>query len=442
MYNYKKLFLFNEKQNEGDFNMSISGERAFSLLQKIGFIRCSGTAEELQAAHILLDELKSLGLECTLEAFKVHNYTIKKATLEVLEPYQQTYEVTGLGLSGNTPADGLVADFKYIQQASDMDLLDAKGKVVLLNGGLTVEVYERLFKAGVAGIIAYSGTVIDDPALTDLQVRAIRAKHLEVGQIPGVTLRASDAFDMVKNKATKVRMVLEQDDYEVDSHNVYATLQGTDYPEEEIAFMGHYDSVPFSTGVYDNGAGSVILMELVRHYLAHPPKRTLRFMWFGSEEKGLLGSKAYVATAEEDALKAIKLGINVDVAGPIMGEDRAIVTADNSLCTYIEYLAKEVGFSIAVKQDTYSSDSIPFANKGIPCVNFCRFGSPGCAMIHSRYDILDYLSGESLENTARFVQTFSDRVINAPLFPVEQKMPANMVEAVDKYLQKKKSDTK
>ncbi|MEG0387469.1 MAG: hypothetical protein RR582_03950, partial [Niameybacter sp.] len=66
----------------------------------------------------------------------------------------------------------------------------------------------------------------------------------------------------------------------------------------------------------------------------------------------------------------------------------------------------------------------------------------GCAMIHSRYDILDYLSGESLENTARFVQTFSDRVINAPLFPVEQKMPANMVEAVDKYLQKKKSDTK
>ncbi|WP_053984588.1 M28 family metallopeptidase [Niameybacter massiliensis] len=420
--------------------MSICGNRAFELLQKIGFIRCSGTDEELKAAHILLNELKSIGVEGTLEAFKVHNYTIKKATLEVLEPYQKTYEVTGLGLSGNTPSEGLVTEFKYVQQATDVDLLDVKGKVVLLNTHLSLETYERLIKAEVAGVITYSGTIIDDPELTDLQLRAIRAKHLELGQIPGVTLRAIDAFDMVKNKATKVRMVLEQDDYEVDSHNVYATIPGTDYPEQEIAFMGHYDSVPFSTGVYDNGAGSVILMELVRHYLAHPPKRTLRFMWFGSEEKGLLGSKAYVANSNEETLKAIKLGINVDVAGPIMGEDRAIVTADNSLCHYIDYLAKEVGFAISVKQDTYSSDSIPFADKGIPCVNFCRFGSPGCAMIHSRYDIIDYLSGESLENTARFVQTFSDRVINSPVFPVEQKMPQNMIEAVDKYLQKKKEE--
>ena len=333
-----------------------------------------------------------------------------------------------------------MTEFKYVQQATDVDLLDVKGKVVLLNTHLSLETYERLIKAEVAGVITYSGTIIDDPELTDLQLRAIRAKHLELGQIPGVTLRAIDAFDMVKNKATKVRMVLEQDDYEVDSHNVYATIPGTDYPEQEIAFMGHYDSVPFSTGVYDNGAGSVILMELVRHYLAHPPKRTLRFMWFGSEEKGLLGSKAYVANSNEETLKAIKLGINVDVAGPIMGEDRAIVTADNSLCHYIDYLAKEVGFAISVKQDTYSSDSIPFADKGIPCVNFCRFGSPGCAMIHSRYDIIDYLSGESLENTARFVQTFGDRVINSPVFPVEQKMPQNMIEAVDKYLQKKKEE--
>ena len=420
--------------------MSICGNRAFELLQKIGFIRCSGTDEELKAAHILLDELKSIGVEGTLEAFKVHNYTIKKATLEVLEPYQKTYEVTGLGLSGNTPSEGLVTEFKYIQQATDVDLLDVKGKVVLLNTHLSLETYERLIKAEVAGVITYSGTVIDDPELTDLQLRAIRAKHLELGQIPGVTLRAIDAFDIVKNKATKVRMVLEQNDYQVDSHNVYATIPGTDYPDQEIAFMGHYDSVPFSRGIYDNGAGSVILMELIRHYLAHPPKRTLRFMWFGSEEKGLLGSKAYVATSNEETLKAIKLGINVDVAGPIMGEDRAIVTADNSLCHYIDYLAKEVGFAISVKQDTYSSDSIPFADKGIPCVNFCRFGSPGCAMIHSRYDIIDYLSGESLENTARFVQTFSDRVINSPVFPVEQKMPQNMIEAVDKYLQKKKEE--
>ncbi|MGL5674799.1 MAG: M28 family peptidase, partial [Cellulosilyticaceae bacterium] len=402
--------------------MSICGKRAFELLDKIGFVRVGGTTEELKAANILLDELKSVGVEGTLESFKILDYTIQKAYLEVLEPYQKVYEVTGLGLSGNTPDEGILTDFQYVQHGTEVDLLGAKGKIVLLNTGLTLEVYERLVKAEVAGVITYSGTMIDHEDETDLQVRAIRAQHIEFGKIPGVTLRATDAFEMVKDKASKVRMILKQDEFESDSHNVHATIKGTDYPEEEIAFMGHYDSVPFCPGVYDNGAGSVILMELLRHYLANPPKRTLQFKWFGSEEKGLLGSKAFVA-AHEEGLKSIKLGINVDVAGAIVGEDRAIVTADTSLVTYIEYLAKEIGFSIATKQDTYSSDSIPFADKGIPCVNFCRFSAPGMSFIHTRHDVMQYLSAESLENTAHFVRTFTDRVANAPVFPVEQKMP-------------------
>ncbi|MGL5677170.1 MAG: hypothetical protein ACRDDX_12195, partial [Cellulosilyticaceae bacterium] len=59
------------------------------------------------------------------------------------------------------------------------------------------------------------------------------------------------------------------------------------------------------------------------------------------------------------------------------------------------------------------------------------------SFIHTRHDVMQYLSAESLENTAHFVRTFTDRVANAPVFPVEQKMPENMVEAVDKYLKKK-----
>lgn len=415
--------------------MHICGERAFKLLDQIGFVRCGGTKEELKAAHILLDEIKSLGRDGSLESFKIPTYTIHKAYLEVLEPYKKIYEVTGLGLSGNTPEDGLTTAFQYVQQGTELDLLDAKGKIVLVNTGLSLELYERLIKAEVAGIITYCGRIIDDPTTTDLETRSLRAPHVALGQIPGVTLRAVDAFELVKNKATKIRMILKQDASEADSHNVYATITGSHYPDEEIAFMAHYDSVPFCPGVYDNGAGSVILMELFRHFVNHPPKRTLRFQWFGSEEKGLLGSKAFVAT-HEDELKKIKLGINVDVAGAIVGFDEASITGPESLQTYVDYLAKEVGFSLAVKQGIYSSDSIPFANKGIPCVNFARGGAAGCAFIHTRHDVLEYLSGESLEATANFICTFSERLINAPVFPVEQKMPENMVDAVNDYLKK------
>ena len=68
------------------------------------------------------------------------------------------------------------------------------------------------------------------------------------------------------------------------------------------SFGGHYDSVYFSSGVHDNLSGSVIVLELLRYFAAHPPRRTLRFCWFGSEEQGLLGSKAYVK-AHADELK-------------------------------------------------------------------------------------------------------------------------------------------
>ena len=43
-----------------------------------------------------------------------------------------------------------------------------------------------------------------------------------------------------------------------------------------------------------------------------------------------------------------------------------------------------------------------------------------------------------MERTTKFIAAFSDRVINSVFFPIEKKMPENMVEKVDNYLRKKK----
>ena len=132
--------------------------------------------------------------------------------------------------------------------------------------------------------------------------------------------------------------------------------------------------------------------------------------------------------------------INVDVAGPVLGADWAAITADESLCRFVEYLSKELGFSTDVTQDVYSSDSVPFVNEGVPAINFCRFGRNGGAMIHCRYDVIDYLDYKNFGKTAAFVQEFADHMVNAVVFPVPRKIPQNMVEAVDKYLRKKRVD--
>lgn len=408
----------------------------FELLKKISFVRVGGTADEQKAADILLDELKEMGVTGKVEPFPISCYHVNHVKLEVLEPYKKQYLVTGMGLSGNTPSGGLEAEFIYAEQGDPVSLIDAKGKIVLINGAMTTEKYENLVKANAAGFITFSGTIIDEEDKTDIETRTLRKEHLEFGKIPGVTIRATDAMELVNKKAKKVCMILEQDEGECNSHNIIVEIDGSQLPEEKVLFMAHYDSVPFSPGAYDNGAGSVIIMELLRYYCSNPPKRTVKFIWFGSEERGLLGSKSYVLAHEEE-LKSIKLGINVDMAGPVLGEEKAIVTADNSLCNMIEYLSKEIGHPITVTQDTYSSDSIPFSDKGVPTVSFARFGAPGGAPGHNRYDLIEHLSSDNIVRTTEFVRKVSEKLINACVFPVPSKMPENMVEAVDKYLKKK-----
>jgi len=415
--------------------MSINSQREFELLKKIGFIRTSGSEEELKAANILLEEISSIGCTGHLEEFKAPTSKIKKASFKVVEPYEKEYEITPYNCSISTPEGGIITDFVYIEDGLDANLVDLKGKFVLLNMGPNPKLYEKLIKAGIAGYITMSGTAMDEEDKTDISVGRMREKNTQYGKVTALNMRTKDCFHMVKNKASKVKVELITEDIELTSHNVIVTLEGSKYPEEIISFGAHYDSVPFSTGVYDNGAGSVIIMEMLRYFKENPPIRTVKFIWYGSEEVGLLGSKAYLKAHEEELQKHL-LMINVDVGGSVLGKESALVTAEQSLIDYIDHMAKIKGFPLNVKQDIYSSDSTAFADAGIPSLTFCRFAPNGGAFIHSRNDIMDFLSAEALEKTTIITKEFSESIVNSVVFPVERKIPDNMRKELDKYFGK------
>ena len=415
--------------------MSICGKREFDLLNKIGFIRVSGSDEELKAANILKEEIEALGLEATIDPFPVDEAIIKTAKLEVLEPYYKEYTACAYKCCGSANLEG---ELVYVDNGINaVDLNKMKGKIVLINGYLRLDAYKRMLDHGAIGFITFQGSLLDKEDEIDIDARKLRKNLRECGLIPGMNVHVSSAHDMVKNHASKVRITIDQEDVTLTSHNVYTTIPGTEKPEEIITLGAHYDSVPFSTGVYDNGAGSVIIMDILKQFTENPPKRTLKFCWFGSEEVGLEGSKYYTKTYEDEIKKTIFM-INVDVAGAVLGSDVAMATSEACLVDYVNYMACDTNFSINVKQDIYSSDSVPFADKGVPAINFCRFGPQGAAFIHNRHDVIDYLSADSLEATANFVYEFTKRIQGTPVFPVPRTMPANMVEKVDNYLAKKK----
>ena len=416
--------------------MKLSGERAFELLKKIGFTRVAGSAEELQAAEILKAECEAEGVPAVIEAFQIEDAEIETATFEILEPYHQSYEVTGFKCAENTPDEGLTAEFVYVEDGLDANLMDVKGKIVLLNGMMRVAEFRRLLKAGVAGVVTMEGTIHDTPEDSDLSTRTLRRTLRAFGNLPAVNIRIKDAMEMVAKGACKAKLVLKNTTVERTSHDVVATILGTEKPEEIISFGAHFDSVPFSKGVFDNGAGSVTIMEMLRYFKANPPKRTVKFMWYGSEEIGLEGSWAYVK-AHKDELKDHLLMINVDVGASILGADRMSVMAEEKLVSFTEYLMKIQGLPLTVRQSIYSSDSIPFADCGVPGVNFIRGGARGASYIHNRHDTLEFLSAEGLQKTIDVVLAFSEPVINSKVFPVERAIPKNIQEDVEKYLYKK-----
>ena len=391
--------------------MNVSAHRAFSFLRTYGYERVSCSKEERTVAEALLHECTSLGVSAQLEEFTVPCGRVSHALLRVTSPYVKEYEVTGYERAASTPEGGLDAEFLYVENADEVLLEQAKGKIVLVNGYLNRATYEKLRKAEAAAILTFTGRTIDRESESDLNRCKLRETLTEpFGAVPVLNMRAASAAEIVRRGAKTVHIELTGECYDGTSQNVCATIPGTDKPSEVITLGGHYDSVYFSSGVHDNLSGSVIVLELLRYFAAHPPRRTLRFCWFGSEEQGLLGSKAYVK-AHADELKD---------------------------CVAM----REMGTACLVKSDIYSSDCIPFADNGVPAINLARFGANGADYMHNRHDSLKsgYLDEHALDITLQQGFVLLDRLANAASFPIKREIAPEIRQKVDEYLFKAKKE--
>lgn len=406
--------------------------KSFDLLEKLYFVRTGGSKEELKAAEIIQAECQKLGVPAVLESFKVDGYVVHKAYVKFINPDIEV-ECVGVGMSSQTPVEGLTADFAYVTSLQDSLIQDIKGKICLVHTKLVnYKLYKSLVERGAIGLVLCCGDVYSEDKDIDLDPYMYRERHYKNGKIPAVCIRMRDAENILRKKPEKVHMVMLEDELQNDSHNVVATIEGAKYPNEVVCFTAHYDSVSYSKGAWDNATGSTTIMQLLAYFKEHQPDRTLKFIWCGSEEMGLLGSKAY-CEAHKEELKDYKLCINVDMTGVTIGFDIACCTSNDSLVSFIKYLGCEVGFAIEPRQGVYSSDSTVFADNGVPGLSFARLAPKGGAEIHSRKDVMDFLEEDNYYKTCDFISVFAERLINSVAFPVEKEIPQNMKTEIDRY---------
>ncbi len=405
----------------------------YDLVKKLSFSRFGGTEGELRAAKLLLKEIEELGGAAGLEEFDIPASVIKSYSVKVVYPYERELEVLPFGLSGSLPKDGVNLKLFYGEDCSPAALYgitDLSEYAVLVNG-LNIDQYKALCEKKAAAILVISGKWYDTKETSDFLPLNLRPPYLAFGKIPTFFIRAKDAAEIVKNEAKELNLRLEQEETHNISHNLVATVKGREIPGESIAITAHYDSVLLGTGSYDNATGAATAMYIYRHFLKNPPKRSLRFIWCGSEEQGLLGSKAYTEAHKELIENEIKLCFNFDMCGTILGVNSVGVTGDESLSSYAEAFLREYGLNGAVKRDVRSSDSAVFADAGIPTLDIIR--RTATADIHTRHDLIDSLSPLQLKKDGDFAIAFIERVIGSARMPVEKNIPADMKEKLDKY---------
>jgi hypothetical protein len=99
-----------------------------------------------------------------------------------------------------------------------------------------------------------------------------------------------------------------------ETSNVIAETRYGD-PNNVIVVGAHLDSVGVGPGINDNGSGSATILEIAEQVRKVHPRNKIRFIWFGAEESGLVGSEAYVDSLPESERDKIAAMLNFDMVG-------------------------------------------------------------------------------------------------------------------------------
>ena len=207
-------------------------------------------------------------------------------------------------------------------------------------------------------------------------------------------------------------------DRDLRGYNVVGEIPGTDKAGEVVMLGGHIDSWSPGTGAADNAAGCAVSLEAARILMALDvkPRRTIRVILWSAEEKGWVGSRAYVekhfGDPETMTLKpghaTLAAYYNLDNGS---GRIRGIYAQSNVAVkpVFEAWLEPfhDLGATHVVVRETGGSDHGALDYIGLPAFQFIQ--DPlhyGTRIHHTNLDVFDHLSVEDLMQAAVVMAAF------------------------------------
>ncbi|HSO56971.1 MAG TPA: M28 family peptidase [Paenisporosarcina sp.] len=369
--------------------------------------RVAGTEQEDAAVDYIKKQFDSYGYKTEVQTFTFNDYTAPHTIELTLDGFIHIVDPSALeySVSGHVVGEIVVGGLGKVNELRHLDLT---GKIVLVKRG-DISFKEKMLNAsaqGAAGVIYFNnapGTIMGSLG------------EANNAFLPAVLLTQAEGEKLVKqvqdNPNTQASITIEGAKSTTNtSHNVIATkkpsnLNSKTKAKHDIIVIGaHHDSVANAPGANDNASGTAMTLELARVFKTIPSDTEIRFITFGAEELGLLGSNHYVNELSPNEIDRMVANFNLDMVGSKDAGKLILQTMDDkpNLVTELTQVAstKLNGKPTPVNQGD-SSDHVPFAKAGIPAALFIH--NPAEPWYHKPEDKIDKISKAKLQDVAEIV---------------------------------------
>ncbi len=345
----------------------VTGQDAWSTLQRLCLevgARISGSDEERRATDLVVSEFAGCGLETSVEEHRFTGWKPGACRVTVREGGRtRTFPSHPLGWSPGLSADAPVVDVGRGGKA-DFRRLDVRGKIVLVCSENPPEEkdihrshkYIYAEEAGAAGFLFYDKRPGGLVAMGSARLEA------RPGTIPAAGISYENAVSLAAAAGRATVAIADASTIgDRTTWNGIGLKRGTS--AEEIVVCGHVDSW-FSQGAVDNGTGVSSVAALARLLSPYPLRRSVRFVSLGSEEVGLIGSRAYVA--QHPDLSKVVLVVNLDCPAIRDGALTVYTNETPALRSFMDEIVTGLHLAVDVTDGlSRYSDHMSFRARGV-----------------------------------------------------------------------------
>jgi len=382
--------------------------------------REAGTDGEKKAVEYIESELKDLGYDTEVQPFPIYDYESEVS----IEADGSMLDEEPNAFSGSV-SEKVTAPLENVGKASPEEIGDVEGKIALIErGDLTfVEKVQNVLDEGAVGVIMYNNS---DEGNSFGQVQREQ-------DIPAAAITREAGLDLVEQLnegEVTVTLDVNIEQIEKTSYNVIASLK----PDEDVdtgqlvTIGAHHDSVPGGPGANDDASGVSAVLELARIFTMYPIDTEVRFITFGSEELGLVGSSYYVDSLPQSEIDRMVSHFQMDMIGAReAGEDHPaggliMYTIDGEKNLVTDFSAASANRTlneIVPYGQLGRSDHQPFHDAGVPAALFIH--SPVEPSYHQPTDTIDKISKEKLQQVAEIVGASAYQIVRPETPAIEDK---------------------